>query len=99
MKDSAVNMDAKTEEKVQTEEGLIDIAGLFTDYFRTFRRMWAWVLILAVLGGVFAYVRSYVSWSPRYTASATFTITISQDTSSTSGSYSCLLYTSDAADD
>ena len=88
MKDSAVNMDAKTEEKVQTEEGLIDIAGLLTDYFRTFRRMWAWVLILAVLGGVFAYVRSYVSWSPRYTASATFTITISQDTSSTSGSYS-----------
>lgn len=88
MKDSAVNMDAKTEEKVQTEEGLIDIAGLFTDYFRTFRRMWAWVVILAVLGGVFAYVRSYMSWSPRYTASATFTITISQDTSSTSGSYS-----------
>lgn len=88
MKDSVVNMDAKTEEKVQTEEGLIDIVGLLTDYFRTFRRMWAWVLILAVLGGVFAYVRSYMSWSPRYTASATFTITISQDTSSTSGSYS-----------
>ena len=51
MKDSVVNMDAKTEEKVQTEEGLIDIVGLLTDYFRTFRRMWAWVLILAVLGG------------------------------------------------
>ena len=58
MKDSVVNMDAKTEEKVQTEEGLIDIVGLLTDYFRTFRRMWAWVLILAVLGGGFAYVRS-----------------------------------------
>lgn len=88
MKDSVVNMDAKTEEKVQTEEGLIDIVGLLTDYFRTFRRMWAWVLILAVLGGGFAYVRSYMSWTPRYTASATFTITISQDTSSASGSYS-----------
>ena len=88
MKDSVVNMDAKTEEKVQTEEGLIDIVGLLTDYFRTFRRMWAWVLILAVLVGVSAYVRSYMSWTPRYTASATFTITISQDTSSTSGSYS-----------
>lgn len=88
MKDSVVNMDAKKEEKVQAEEGLIDIVGLLTDYFRTFRRMWAWVLILAVLGGAFSYVRSYTSWSPRYTASATFTITISQDTSSTSGSYS-----------
>lgn len=88
MKDSVINMDAKTEEKVQTEEELIDIVGLIMDYFRTFRRMWVWVLILAVVGSVFAYIRSYTSWSPRYTASATFTITVSQDNSSTSGSYS-----------
>ena len=50
MKDSVVNMEEKTEEKVQQEEELIDLIGLLEDYFRTFRRMWAWVLILAVIG-------------------------------------------------
>lgn len=88
MKDSMVNMEVKTEEKVQIEEGLIDLVGLLSDYFRTFRRMWVWILILAVLGGVFVYVRGYLSWTPQYTASATFTVTAGQDSSSLSGSYS-----------
>lgn len=81
-------MSTQNEENKQTEEGLIDIVGLLTDYFRTLRRMWIWVLILAVAGGTFSYLRSYMTWSPRYTASATFTITASQDGSdSTTGSY------------
>lgn len=81
-------MNTQNEEIRQTEDGLIDIVGLLMDYFRTLRRMWLWVLILAVAGGVFAYVRDYMTWSPRYTASATFTITASQDGSdATSGSY------------
>lgn len=81
-------MNTQNEEKRQTEEGLIDIVGLLTDYLRTLRRMWIWVLILAVAGGAFFYVRDWMAWSPRYTASATFTITASQDGSDlTSGSY------------
>ena len=81
-------MSTQNEENKQTEEGLIDIVGLLTDYFRTLRRMWIWVLILAVAGGTFSYLRSYMTWSPRYTASATFTITASEDGSdSTTGSY------------
>ncbi|KAA8501183.1 AAA family ATPase [Mediterraneibacter catenae] len=81
-------MSTQNEENKQTEEGLIDIVGLLTDYFRTLRRMWIWVLILAVAGGAFSYIRSYMTWSPQYTASATFTITASQDGSdSTTGSY------------
>lgn len=81
-------MNTQNEEIRQTEDGLIDIVGLLMDYFRTLRRMWIWVLILAVAGGTFAYVRDYMTWSPRYTASATFTITASQDGSdATSGSY------------
>lgn len=76
------------EEKKQTEDSLIDIVGILTDFFRTLRRMWIWILILAVAGGAVLWGRSYVSWSPRYTASATFTITVSQDgASSTTGSY------------
>lgn len=81
-------MNTQNEETRQTEEGMIDIVGLLEDYFRTLRRMWIWVLILAVLGGAFSYIRSYVTWSPRYTASATFTITAGQNSGDdTSGSY------------
>lgn len=81
-------MNTQSEEIRQTEDGLIDIVGLLMDYLRTLRRMWIWVLMLAVAGGTFAYVRDYMTWSPRYTASATFTITASQDGSdATSGSY------------
>ena len=69
------------------EEGLIDIVELLKEYLRTLGRMWLWVLILTLVGGGISYARSYVSWQPSYTASATFTITASQDTST--GSYSC----------
>ena len=82
-------MNTQNNEKKQTEEELIDIVGMLEDYLRTLRHMWVWVLILALLGGVVSYARSYVAWTPRYTASATFTITVGQDgSSSTSGSYS-----------
>ena len=82
-------MNTQIEEKNQNEPELIDIVSLLTDYLRVLRRMWIWVLILAILGGTAAYVRSYMNWNPIYTASATFTITVSQDSSdSTSGSYS-----------
>lgn len=81
-------MNTQNEEKNQTEEGMIDLVGILADFFRTLQRMWIWVLILAVAGGALSYVRSYTSWSPRYTASATFTITAGQAGSDeTSGSY------------
>lgn len=81
-------MNTQNEERNQGEEGLIDIVGILSDFIRTLRRMWVWVIILAVVGGALSYVRSYVSWSPRYTASATFTITASRiSADSTSGSY------------
>ena len=62
------------------EEGLIDIVGLLKEYLRTLSRMWLWVLILTLAGGGLSYARIYFSWQPSYTASATFTITASQDT-------------------
>lgn len=71
------------------EEGRIDIVGLLKEYLRTLSRMWLWILILTLAGGGISYARSYFSWQPSYTASATFTITASQDTGTdTGGAYS-----------
>lgn len=71
---------SETREEIKNpEEGLIDIVGILSDYLRTLRRMWVWVLILAVAGGAVLYAKSWLSWSPRYTASATFTISASRD--------------------
>ena len=81
-------MNTQNEEKNQ-EEGLIDIVGMLTDYLRTLRRMWIWVLILAIAGGILSCARSWMAYTPVYTASATFTIAASQDgMSQTEGSYS-----------
>ena len=52
----------------------IDLIRFLGDFFRVFRRTWIWVLILTVAGGAFFYFRDYRSWSPVYTASATFTV-------------------------
>ena len=82
-------MSENREENKNPEEGLIDIIDLLKDYFQTLRRMWAWVLILAVAGGGIFYARSFFSWQPVYTASSTFTITASRDDGTdTTGSYS-----------
>ncbi len=61
------------------EQGLIDITELVVDYFRIFRRMWAWILILTILGAAAFYVRARIQYTPRYTASATFTINIQRE--------------------
>ena len=64
------------DERKAGEEDKIDITGALTDFLRMLRRTWIWVLILTVLGGGFFWLRDYRSWSPYYTASATFTVHI-----------------------
>ncbi|MDO4312485.1 MAG: polysaccharide biosynthesis tyrosine autokinase [Eubacteriales bacterium] len=71
-------MDNRENEKSQ-ETGLIDITELLMDYLRIFRRMWAWVLILTLLGTGIFYIRARIHYTPMYTASATFTINIQKD--------------------
>lgn len=81
-------MNTENESKKAPEGELIDIVGILTDFLRTLRRMWIWILILTVAGGFIFYIRSYLSWTPVYTASATFTISASANGGSdTSGSY------------
>ena len=56
-------MSRQNEAAGQPEE-LIDIVGLLTDFLRTLRRMWIWVVILAIAGGALSFTRDYMSWSP-----------------------------------
>ena len=70
--------------KVQ-EEGLIDVTAYISDYLHIARKMWAWFLVLALIGSGFGYLKERMNYSPRYTASATFTINIRQEQGSGDG--------------
>lgn len=71
-------MSNQENEKNQELE-LIDITELLMDYLRIFRRMWAWILVLTIMGAGVFYVRAQKQYIPVYTASATFTINIQSD--------------------
>lgn len=68
-------MSNQEKENIQEVEK-IDITELLSDYVRIFRKMWLWLLIFAVLGSGIFYMRARLSYSPVYTASATFTVNI-----------------------
>lgn len=57
----------------------IDIMTILSDYFRVLRRMWKRVLLLGLVGTVLFWFKGNKEYCPHYTASATFTINISQD--------------------
>ena len=63
-------MSAKENEKNQ-EENLIDIVEILNDYFRIFRRMLVWILLLTIVCSVLFYVRARMHYVPYYTASST----------------------------
>lgn len=76
----------------------IDVISILNDYFRIFRRMWAWILILAIVGtGVF-YVRARMQYTPFYTATATFTVNIQQDQQSSTDGSSLAFFDNSAAE-
>lgn len=53
----------------------IDLMDLFQRFWKTFRRMWVLILVLALLCSVFFYVRSARSFRPQYESRALFTVT------------------------
>lgn len=67
------------EKEIVQEKELIDITELLNDYIRIFRKMWLWLVIFALAGSAVFYVRARVSYTPIYTASATFTINIQKE--------------------
>lgn len=90
-------MGVQENEKSQEPE-LIDITEMLSDYFRIFRRMWAWVLILTLLGTGIFYIRARVQYQPRYTASATFTVNIQRDQQGVGESGMVAFYNNSAAE-
>lgn len=77
-------------EKTIEEVDKIDLMTLFMDFFRTFRRMWLYVLVLALIGGLVMGLRENSGYQAYYTASATFTINIrdeQQDGTNSSSSF------------
>ena len=90
-------MGVQENEKSQEPE-LIDITEILSDYFRIFRRMWAWVLILTLLGTGIFYIRARVQYQPRYTASATFTVNIQRDQQGVGESGTVAFYNNSAAE-
>lgn len=90
-------MGVQENEKSQEPE-LIDITEMLSDYFRIFRRMWAWVLILTLLGTGIFYIRARVQYQPRYTASATFTVNIQRDQQGVGESGTVAFYNNSAAE-
>lgn len=90
-------MGVQENEKSQEPE-LIDITEMLSDYFRIFRRMWAWVLILTLLGTGIFYIRARVQYQPRYTASATFTVNIRRDQQGVGESGTVAFYNNSAAE-
>lgn len=71
-------MGNQTSEKNREPE-LINVAELLNDYLRVFRKMWIWAVIFALVGASVSFVGARISYSPRYTASATFTININDN--------------------
>ncbi len=74
-------VDDRREKKQEqdSEAGLIDIVEILSDYLRIARRMWVWIILLTLFGGIIFNVRARLNYQAMYTASATFTINIQQD--------------------
>lgn len=88
------NHDSNKEHEIEP----IDLISILNDFFRIFRRMWAWILLLAIAGSVVFYARARMQYTPMYTASATFTVNIQQDQQGSSDSSSLAFFDNSAAE-
>ena len=67
------------EKEKNVDDGRIDIIEFLMDYLRIIQRMWAWFIILAIVGAGIFYIRARIQYTPMYTASATFTVNMRKD--------------------
>ena len=84
--------------RYKKQEELIDITEFITDYLKIFRRMWMWILILTLLGAGISYMNARIQYTPKYTASAIFTINIREDWQDLGDSGSTTFFDNSAAE-
>lgn len=71
-------MDERDERKEGQQE-LIDLSRLLRSFLRTAQHWWPLILALALVFGGLRYVRARMSYRPKYTASATFSVSCGVD--------------------
>ncbi len=59
----------------------IDQLAIVVDFLKTLPRFWIVLLVLAIIGSAFNYIRAYITYEPVYTASASFTVTLKKEQS------------------
>ena len=73
-------------DRLMEEQGKIDIMKILLDVWRTLRRMWILVVVLAVIGAILLGIKADRDYVPYYTAATTFTITIREEIQGIPGS-------------
>ena len=68
-----------TKEQTIDNSHEIDLITLLIDFLRVWRRMWAWVFLLGIIGTALMGVYAEKTYRAYYTASATFTVNIRQE--------------------
>ena len=61
------------------EEEMIDLTAFAADYLKMLKRTWKMVLVLGIIGALASGLWVNMTYQPRYTASATFTINIYEE--------------------
>lgn len=61
------------------EEEMIDLTAFAADYLKMLKRTWKMVLVLGIIGALVSGLWVNMTYQPRYTASATFTINIYEE--------------------
>lgn len=75
-------MNTNTNEKERPESvDTLDQLAVLIDFLKILPKLWIWFLVLIIAGGSIAYFRASTNYTPLYTASATFTITVKREQS------------------
>lgn len=72
-------MDRKNNVQKANEEEMIDLTAFVVDFFKMLRRTWKLLVVFGVIGALIFGLRANMTYKPKYTASATFTINIYEE--------------------
>ena len=75
-------MNTNTNEKERPESvDTLDQLVIFIDFLKILPKLWVWFLVLIIAGGGISYYKASSDYTPLYTASSTFTITVKREQS------------------